>query len=49
MQEKNITPLTRGLSFDMQQLSSDQEKLFADYKKATDQLSKKFKDSLEDE
>ncbi len=38
IQEKSITPLSKGLEFDMQQLSNDQNALKTDYQKAYDQL-----------
>lgn len=42
MQENNIVPLTRGLLFDMQQLSNDQQTLIIDYKKANERVMQDF-------
>lgn len=38
MQNNKFSRLSRGLSCDMQQLSSDQQILAADYKKASDRM-----------
>lgn len=37
--QKHTDPLTRGLDFDMQQLSNDQNALTTDYQKASDRLT----------
>lgn len=48
LQEKNMTSITKGLSFDMQQLSDDQSILVSDYKKATAKaIQENFGDDFE--
>ena len=45
---ENTMPLARGLDFDMEQLSKDQNNLAKDYKKTSDRIKKELSgDSLD--